>query len=282
MPSSPSLTKRFTMVEIMVVTVIVSTIAVMLLPAVAKAREKAKHGRWAGQVSALRSDDGLVALYDFEDREGLTVTNKAVGADVADYAPELMDGVIDTAAILRWSTGRWQGKGAIEFGGAWPAYIEIPTTRFMDPQEGAIGVWALLDQSNFFSGNPHLFDCNSTSLPTKFTLMVDYDGQLIVNIGDQEWVSTGAYFEDRFHFSLLTWKEGTYQVYFDGKLMHDGTYTDFTTLPSFAGIGSMYGEDSSGNAMTGGSWVGLIDEVFIYNRQLTVDEAVMLHKMGSR
>jgi len=274
----------FTLTEIMIVTLVVAVMVATLLPAVEKAREKARYGRWQGHVSTMRGDEGMVALYDFEDGQGQIVTNRAIGSDTTDYVPEKMNGERDTAALTAWAEGRWQGKGALFFAGFPPSWVRIATTQYLNPKSGTLGVWARpYTEDGFFPyGNPHLFDCNTPDGTHALSLLTSPTGQLMVNLGDRQAVRVGKEYGQAWHFVTLTWNEGTFKVYWDGGLAMNDTYTPFTAFSPVAAIGSMYGYDAATDTTMsyGGSWAGYIDEVFLYTRELSADEILALYRMG--
>jgi competence protein ComGC len=282
----PRCRARFTLTEIMVVTLVVAVMVATLLPAVGKAREKARYGRWQGHTSTLRSDEGLVALYDFEDSQGQVVTNRAVGADIPDYVAEKMNGERPASSLTAWAEGRWQGKGALFFAGFPPAWVSIPTTRYLNPKSGAVGVWArpYSEAGHFPYGHPHLFDCNTPAGTNALSLLASPTGELLVNLGDRQAVRVGKEYGQAWHFVVLTWHEGTFKVYWDGQLAMSDSFTPFTEFSPVAAIGSMYGYDATTSTVLnhGGNWAGYIDELFIYTRELTADEVLALYRMGLR
>jgi len=110
------------------------------LAAQAKAVADGALARWQAASAALRLDPSLVTYYTFD--------NQAQGRllNCAPATAGQFDGVLgmngDPARQPVWTTGRWPGKGALNFVGAQKTCVLIPQSRSMVPTGGlTLAVW---------------------------------------------------------------------------------------------------------------------------------------------
>lgn len=271
----------FTMVELVMVTAVVTVMASLLLPAVVTAREKAAYGRWLAQKSQARADDGLIAYWDFEAPENSDLlVNQALGLDVPGYEPQNMDGRV-VHATFSSSDGRWPGKGALRFAAA-NSHVYTEAATGIDGAQGSVLVWARARPGAAQGHDTLLFDC-STSGGTSLISLTALYGEFGFSIGDVAFGGTGRRFDDGlWHQCVLTWEAGAYTVYWDGAPVADGSYGGMTGMSTVYGLGRMHGIDlSTGADLLGStSWDGWIDEAAVYRRALTAREVADLYRNG--
>ena len=119
--------RGFTLPEMLTVMAIILIIITILMPIFTRSRARARYVRWKAYSARQRSDIDLVVYYNFEEQEiGDTILrNRAVGDPhnvATNYAvdPELRHGQLSGSGATspEWVSGRWHGKGALDFDGS--------------------------------------------------------------------------------------------------------------------------------------------------------------------
>jgi hypothetical protein len=202
----------------------------------------------------IREIDGVVGSWHFDEGSGTT----AYDSSGMGNSGTLKNG-------LSYVDGKF-GK-ALSFDGD-DDYVEIRTTS-VSASEGTVELWA---KASGFSAAHHYFWGHTTTPVWTNRIQLytnDEAGNLDLGLGDNHSRATNIQDLDVgvWYHIVLTWDGTNYVVYLDGISKASGTYTDLTSIHSFADIGNNGDAGTRNEALN-----GTIDEVRIYNKNLNVKE----------
>jgi len=130
----------FSLIEILLVTAIISIIMGLSLAALQNAREQARFGRWLAFSSNMKAEPGLVAYYNFQDNpDPAKLKNQAFCTSIPQYDQRKVDATVSNA---KWGRGRWRSKGALWMNGI-NSYAMIGADNKIRnlPREFAVELW---------------------------------------------------------------------------------------------------------------------------------------------
>jgi hypothetical protein len=161
---------------------------------------------------------------------------------------------------LTWGQGIH--NGAIMFSVPNDA-VQIQTTMF-DPNHGTIAMWAYINQQTM--SIHYLFGHTTETMTDRIQLYLKY-GNLCLGLGDshETRMDIQQLQNQKWYHIALTWDKGVYNIYVNGTLMANGTYSGLTGFADHADIGN--------NGLTRDKgFDGSIDDVLVYERALTADD----------
>ena len=292
----------FTIIELLVVISIIALLIAILLPFLAGARDRARFIKWKGYSHNLRIDQDTNTYYNFEE-QGTghdLLWNRAAGDAFQqakeDYEPESLNGQIMTAVSTNlaadiptsnmWVSGRWKGKGALDFDKSLHQYVRIEDTP-IDLQ----GTWSWAAWGRIAS-TPGSYELISTRKPDEAGFDAKFrSGDVHGDIGNGSgWIDTSCDYAppggiklDTWYFVAYTVTPTGYKLYVNGG-NSDGTpnqQENFGSPPRNPVI-----HDSDHDIYLGRrdynseEYDGIMDEQMIFKKELDPEQIAEMYSVG--
>ncbi|MGD2095041.1 MAG: tetratricopeptide repeat protein [Phycisphaerales bacterium] len=175
---------------------------------------------------------------------------------------------------VTWQPDAGKFGGAVKFDGI-SSYVEIPTAG-MSASMGTVSLWVKLSPQQNEPEHRYIFGHTTTPYYSNRIQLYMDEGLTKLDLGlcDSHDVNTdmAALKIDTWYQIILTWNEGKYVVYLNGKELAAGSYNNLEGLSDIADIGNNGRPDSRNQ-----SFNGLIDDVRIYNYALPEKEVEALY-----
>ena len=258
-----------------------------LRPSQVEAADETAYQRWTRFSQSLRQDPSLVAYYPFDDQSvrANQLLNRA--ARTADQYAGTMGHPSMHDSSPTWSQGRWPGKSALQFGESRPTLVTISANGTLISRKAmTICAWIkrtdLVNQAHLLSGedeNGRAFNLGFVhELPAPSAGLSDF-----VNFTWSQFnVQTSqAHFRNgdwSFVAVTSTVNQAT-QFYRDGELFATVKDPGQAVVPvNTLVIGDAVPGSKLGT--TSDYFKGVVDELMIYQRELSAEEIAQLYKTG--
>jgi len=260
--------KAFTLIELLVVIAVISLITSVILVNTRSAREKARIAKLLEFSQTIQNAIGAeaVGIWNFDEGSGTTASDSSGYRNNGTFSSPAPSWTNDTPHQI---AGVESGKYALSFDGS-TNYVMKNTFNNFPVKEITAEFW-MKSSNTTKSGTPISYA--RSGMDNEF-LIYNYGG-FYIYIGGVS-VSTGISANDgKWHQIVVSWKssDGSTRFYKDGKLVYSGT---LQTGYSIVGGGCLViGQEQDavcGGFDAGQAFLGILDEVRIYNLALTQSE----------
>jgi len=298
--------KSFTIVEMMVVIAIVGILMGMMLPALGKARTRAKYVRWLAFNAQNNRDPDTIINYNFEAMDFQAkikgtyypvLYNGAIACNAPGYDPAAYNGILSTTATTaaakknpanypQWvrGGGRWMGmKNTLQFNGT-NNYVDIPGTDSLnfDPSKNDFTVLLWVNFNS--TGTRCLFGKNYTLTGnSQYDLYLSgtYISSRIGNASLQRRVPVISR-ANWYNIAVVNKAKTGVKMYVNGALMTGGTAKPALPSSYLVNANLLLGASHSGATGAGRAnfFAGRMDEFVMFGRALSDKEIQGQYKMG--
>ena len=297
---------NFTIVEMLIVVSIIGILMGVLMPAIAKARVRAKYTRWLAFNAQNNRDPDTIINYNFEAMDfqakidGVyypVLYNGAIACKAPEYDPAAYNGVLSTTATTaaaqkipanypQWvrGGGRWAGmKNALQFNGT-NNFVDIPGTACLnfDPSQNdfTILLWV-----NFNSTGTRCLWGKNNNLTVNSQYDMYLSGTSITSrVGNTTLQRTvpAAGLGTWYNIALVNKAKSEVKMYVNGILMSGGTAAPALPSNYLVEKNLLIGCSRSGAAGAGKAnfFAGRMDEFVMFGRALSDKEIMEHYKVG--
>ena len=285
--------KSFTLIEILLVTVILGILAGLLLPSLSKTRKRARHVNWVAFNNHWNADPHTVLNLSFHSEGFLmnyqgsmepAIRNSAIGCEAEGFDSKNYDGRLVGAPEWVIGGGRWGYNDALQFDGK-NDYIEIPGTKALDfnttDDDFTVSLWVNLDK---LTGQDLLFSKSDSPTEPQYATTLQNKGVLAEVGTAASSFSTPLPEKGKWTHYALVFNNGELEMFCNGTLMNGRAdpkkiktkINSSSTLLIGAAVA-----DKKNKSKIQFNIQGRIDEFLLFSRALSRAEINAIFTMGS-
>ncbi len=214
----------------------------------------------------VKTNAELIAYWKFDETTGSEITDSSGNDNIGTIHGELV-----------WVPTGGKFGGAVRCGQTDNDYIEIPLTK-LSVSQGTISLWVKLGPDPQPTRHRYLVGHSTSPFMSNRIQLFLHPGalDLCLGLGDSHGLANTIkpLQPGTWCHIALTWDNGNYVLYIDGRSKTNGTYSGFENLNTIADIGN---DGRNDGLQRDEAFNGLVDDALLFNHALNQNEIMQLY-----